>query len=301
MSNPWILVGVDGSEAGRQAVRYAGKVADRLGADIRVVHVMVDLPLLPGMAPVADPSWVDSARTLGEQFLADAVAVATQTLSADRVGTTLLSGDRISAISEAAEGATTIVLGDERRSLLDRLVVGSVIAGVASRATVPVVAVPDRWDPETSFDTVTVGVKDLDKAGPLVHAAAGVAADRKARLVVLHAWHLPAAYDDLMVSAMDRAEFRQAAGQAMKPLLEAVTAAHPGLSAELVVVNGQPAAALVEASKNTDLIVLARRTRRFPMGYLGTTGRALLRASACPVAVLPPDVTHAENGAPPTA
>jgi nucleotide-binding universal stress UspA family protein len=51
---------------------------------------------------------------------------------------------------------------------------------------------------------------------------------------------------------------------------------------------GQPARLIANAASESDLLVIGRRRHTFPTGRLGSTGRALLRESHCPVEVLPP-------------
>jgi hypothetical protein len=64
---------------------------------------------------------------------------------------------------------------------------------------------------------------------------------------------------------------------------------------------GRPAVVLRERSAAADLLLLGRRASGMPGGHLGTTARALLRDSVCPVEVLPVAATVAATAAAPRA
>ena len=69
------------------------------------------------------------------------------------------------------------------------------------------------------------------------------------------------------------------------------------MEARIEVRRGQPARVIADASAESDLLVIGRRRHTFPVGRLGSTGRALLRESHCPIEVLPPvlDVIEIEE------
>jgi nucleotide-binding universal stress UspA family protein len=72
--------------------------------------------------------------------------------------------------------------------------------------------------------------------------------------------------------------------------------AYADVPVEIDVVQGQPAKAVVDASRTADLLVIIRRPLAFPFGSLGGTGRAILRESRCPVEVLPATARRRADG-----
>ncbi|MFT4289156.1 universal stress protein [Nocardioides sp.] len=291
MTNPqqsnWLLVGVDGSPASDAAVRYASHEARRLGAGLRIVHVMPEVAPYTAMVPVM-PVEPAALRSAGHAVLHDAAALARTVLDARQVTVQLLDGPRAGGLVKAARSARLLVVGHERRSTLERIVVGATTQAVAARATCPVVAVPGDWAPGSGRGQIVVGVKNTERAELLVRRACELAAERGARLVLLHAWELPGGYDDLMLAQIDELAWSDRARHELDDVVAQVGRDHPGVQVEIKVVHGQPARILTSASAEADLLLLARRPHAFPLGHFGSTGRTLLRESRCPVEVLPP-------------
>lgn len=284
-----IVVGVDGSAAALTATRWAAHEAERLGRRLRLVHVFPDDRPIGGFSAAAHPLGALESRQAAERILRTASDVASQVIGAERVESALLRGDRRAGLLQEAAGARLVVLGDEPHPLLERLITGSVVASVAAHSPAPVVVVPASWEAGPSRRTVLAGVRSPGASGQLARHAAGLAAGRGARLVLLHAWEGPLGYDDL-VGVVDTAEWHERARQELTELADELAPGCPGVDIEVRVVHGQPAAALRDASAEADLLVLTRRQHGFPFGHLGATGRAVLRETRCPAIVLPPAV-----------
>lgn len=280
-----IIVGVDGSRASSAALRYAAREALRTGADLRLLHV------LPGLTPLtpAAPTLPRDLEATGRALLAAAAAEVSAVEPTVRCSTDLLHAPRVHVLVEAAQDARSIVLGHERGRTVDRLMVGSTVPGVAAAARCPVVAVPPDWSAADEHGCVLVGVKHAAASGPLLRRALDLAAERGARLLVVHAWELPGEYAELAGATIDVAAWRERARHEVEVVLAPAREDRPGTDVEVRIVHGQPARVLQRASGEADVLVLARRARAFPFGHLGGTARALLRHSDCPVAVVPPD------------
>lgn len=293
MTNDWILVGVDGGEGGEAAVRYAAAEAVRDGSGLKLVHVAPQL----AYAVAIDPDRVPSTHDRRERALLDAAAIAQQVIGgaspAPRIVTEVEFGPRVERLVAASAGCRLVVLGDQHRPLLDRIVTGSVVAGVASHAHVPVVRVPAGQALAPEHDEVVVAVKRTEDWDALLEVAFGIAAARHARLVMLHAWQAPILYEDLTSWPEYDHEWEQRARQELRTMTERESAAHPEVPVDLRVIHGQPAKVVADASRRADLVLLARRSRTLLPGHLGGTARAVLRESACPVEVLPPDARTA--------
>lgn len=279
-----ILVGVDGSRASSAAIRYAAHEALGLGAPLRLVHVLAEFVPMAPMVPLMPSDLEDTGRAI----LARAVDEACALLPAAQVSSSLIHGPRVRALAQVAIGARLIAFGHERHPTLDRLLTGATVTGVAGAAACPVVAVPPDWSATAEHGCVLVGVKSLDDSSQLLRRAFEAAAQRGARLLVVHAWELPAEYDDLITARVDQVEWQDRASHAVARAMSTFQDAYPEVKVEVRVLHGQAAHALGRASEEADLVLVARRAHGFPVGHLGGTSRAMLRHSSCPVVVVPP-------------
>lgn len=290
-SSRLVLVGVDGSAGSKRAIRYGVQEARRAGRAVCLVHVVPDyVPMTPMM-----PLTPGDLRQTGEQILREAEAEAARVDPDVVVTTELRSGPRVAGLVGAADEAALIVVGHEHRPLIDRILTGATTVGVTTRASCPVVSVPDTWEPDVDHGVVVTGLKSPAHSAELLAEAFAAASSRGARLVVLHAWKLPSAYDDLVESQVAVDEWVAHATSVFEPLLTDWKATYPDVEVELRVRHDQPAHALVSAAAEADLLVLVRRARGIPaFVHLGSTGRAVLRVAACPVEVVPPEDVTAE-------
>lgn len=280
-----VVVGVGGSaRASEAAVRYGVEQAHVLGTGLRLVHVV---PTYVPMAPML-PMPPEDLQDVGLEVVDEFAAVAREHLPADRISTAVVTGPRGAQLVAAARHAPMLVLGHEQHPVLDRLLVGTTVAGVAAQAEVPVVVVPTGWSSEEERRCVVVGVKSVDHAAPVVRRAFETAARQGARVLLVHAWELQGQYDDLITSRVDLEEWSAHVGMALAKTIAPIREAWPDVPLEIRVLHGQPARLLRDVSREGDLLVLAKRTHAFPAGHLGATGRILLRESRCPVEVVPP-------------
>ena len=290
MTNDWILVGVDGGEGGETAVRYAARAAARMGLGLRLLHVAPEL----AYTLAVDPDTAPGGLPQREKVLIDATEIALEVMgpgARGRVVTDLAYGGRVARLLEAATRCRLVVLGDQPRPLLDRLVTGSVLTGVAAKAPVPVIGVPAGCDGADAHGRVVAAVKWVEEWEPHFDRALAIAAERGAHLVLLHAWESPMVDDDLL-----EREWKERARTDLEELVTRRSEANAEVGVEISIVHGQPAKAVVEASRTADLLLVTRRPLAFPFGSLGGTGRAILRESHCPVEVLPPATRRKHDG-----
>lgn len=286
--NNRILVGIDGGEGGRTAIAYAAAEAGLDDADLWLVHVTLTAP-----ADVVHPyPWLsEDARRPGMEVLKKAADQAADYVGADRVSGTLLESRVVPGLVQAAAKARLVVLGDDRRPGLERIVTGSVTNRVAGHAPVPVVVVPSGWSAEKSARRVMVAVKDCESSAGLIAQALKHAADRDAELVVIHAWQLDTVYNDMTLGHLDVTEFESGARRTLEEGLVRARGQVPhasGVDVSIDIRHGQPARVIADATRDADLLVIGRRRHSFPTGRLGSTGRALIRESRCPVEIQPP-------------
>lgn len=247
-----VVVAVGPDEQGYEAALvFAVEEARRAGRPLHLVHAA-----RPGGR--RGRSLLRAAMTRAVALVADDDLPVTASL--------VDHGTLVRALVDSADAGSLTVLQHRRLAPAQRPGTRSVVGGVAARALVPVVAVPEDWTPRPASDrVVTVGVQDSAEAGTLIRVAASVAARRGARLEVLHAsW---SGSEPTVVGAIGR---------------------HLGQDATLEVQHSPPVVALLDAADRSDLLVLGRRHHLLPQGtHLGPVARAVLDHSRCPVLVAP--------------
>ncbi|PKK14553.1 universal stress protein [Thermomonospora sp. CIF 1] len=271
-----VIVGIDGSARSLRALDWAVEEARLLGAPLRLVHASRLLAW--------DGALTEEARTALKAertgWLERAAERARRRRPGCRVETELPAEDPVQALVKAGENASLIVVGARGSGGFEGLLLGSVGLFVASRATCPIMVVPESApDPEQAPGRIVLGV---DKGRSAEHAIgwAFAEADRRgAALIALHA--IGTGYGSP----------RQRVGEQMH-LAEALagwTSRYPDLTVERRPVEGKAAAALVAASQDAALVVVgARRRHGLPGGMaLGRVNHAVLHHSRCPVVVVP--------------
>src|SRR2546423_1699111 len=142
-----IMVGIDGSAAGKAVVGFAFAEADRRGCDLVAVHAW--------SRPVA----YDASHTLPLVFDEDAIQAGAERLVSEaltgwhekhpdvRVRHRLVHGRARRVLTEAANGGQMLVVGTRGRSVLPDVELGSVGPHLLPDAPSPIVAVPQAWAP----------------------------------------------------------------------------------------------------------------------------------------------------------
>jgi nucleotide-binding universal stress UspA family protein len=130
-----VVVGVDGSEPSRLALRRAAEEALAHGAVLEIVHAWTYLDQ-PG--PVFDPDYGEAkARERIDAFVDDVLG---NDRPADTM-VTLINDHASPAILQAAEGAFMVVVGARGLGGFKQLLLGSISNHVVHHATSPVLVV----------------------------------------------------------------------------------------------------------------------------------------------------------------
>ena len=281
-----VVVGVDGTDDGRRALRYGLAEARRRGQPVRLVHAWRDTAFVAPRMPYApDPV----TREIGAEVLFAAERESRSWgLAPSEVGTVLVHGQPVGALLTQLGDASCVVLGSRRHRAARRFG-GSTTTGLATRAKVPVHCVPEEWDPaRPELRRVVVGVDGSETTGDVVVGALAEARCRAAGLEVVHAWWPTDSYDLASSGGGLAGEWEEVARAALTRMVEAVAGPAPDVRWSIKLYFEPPVAALVGCAADADLMVLGRRARVGPVGLgLGSTTRAVLAAATCPVVVLP--------------
>ena len=142
MSIKRIVVGVDGSDNSRAALKWAISEAAVHGAKLEVVHSW-DIPVLFGTysTPSAayDPQTFEEAA---QAVLDEVVASSDQHALQQPIEKILAEGQAAAMILETAKGADLLVVGQRGRGGFTGLLLGSISHQVVHHATCPVVVYP---------------------------------------------------------------------------------------------------------------------------------------------------------------
>jgi len=138
-----IVIGIDGSDTSRHALRWAVEEARLRHAALEVIHAW-HMPVVGGY-PFAgtslDPAMFEEAARATLDRAVDSVDVSGLAHPVERI---LCTDGAASAILDAAKGADLVVIGSRGLGGFSGLLLGSVSHQVAHHATCPVVIVPPQ-------------------------------------------------------------------------------------------------------------------------------------------------------------
>jgi len=278
-----IVVGVDESASARDAAEWAADVAALWAAPLHLVHVVTGAP---NDSPITrHPSWLN-------ELCASAVRA-----GADPEGTEVVPGNTVDTLAARSEQARMLVLGSYGTGAWSGMLAGSAALRLIERVRCPVVVVRGSAPqvPPPRSGPIVVGVDGTPVGQTAVEFAADLADSLGTRLVAVHTW------TDVLVDrggGLHRipdgevALSEQAAAR-LDAALAPITAEHPRLRVERVVVGDTPLRALVKAAEDARLVVVGHRSARPGSGMaLGSTSQALVEFVPCPVAVVKPVGEH---------
>lgn len=281
-----VVVGVDGSPGSVAAVDWGAAEAYRRGAGLELLYSEEPIPPIVGMepGPIAPaptgtpPHFLDEAR--------QRVVVAWPDLD---VRSTPVAGGAASSLIAASADADLVVVGAHGRSMIARLLLGSVSHHVATHAKCTAVVV--RGEGHGASAPVVVGVDDSPTARFALEVAFEEAKLRGVALVVFHAWQ------DLPVTGYGvwapppgiTDELRAAAEDLLARALDGWPEKYPDVEVHTRVEHNHPVTAVVEESEHAQLVVLGAHGRGHFAGMdFGSVPSAAVREAACPVMVVRP-------------
>ena len=274
-------VSLDGSPS---AIEYAAREALLAGAPLHIIHVL-RLPAVDAYAGVYGGVIEEADSTITE------AVTRARTLTYDRVRITaerVDDGALISHLVRRANHGRIVILQHRRLSRARRMVTGSTVNAVAAKTTVPVVSVPEGWTRREEASVVTVGLQDGQEAAALLRAGFEEARLRHARLSAIHTWWLDTDWEPSSLDQEYRSDRDASTRRELGPILDGINMQFPEVKASLEVWNAPPADALLDAARESELLVVGRRHHLLPLGsHLGPVTRAVLAHGDCPVYLTP--------------
>jgi nucleotide-binding universal stress UspA family protein len=283
-----VVAGVDGSECGLQAVRWAAAEALRRQLPVRLVAAHA----WPSGGLVGDPGLgVDYRAVLRDVVLghlATAAADARQVAPELDIEQVEVTGYPVPVLLGESAHAEIVVLGDRGLGGFTGLLIGSVAVEVTAHASCPVIVVrgsePDRTGPRPQ--PVVVGVDGSPTSEAATAFAFEAASLRRVPLVAVHVWR-DVLVDATMAPLLDWNVIDSDEREVLAERLAGWTEKYPDVPVRRLVARDRPARALVEESGRAQLVVVGSRGRGGFHGLLlGSVSQALLHNAHCPVAVV---------------
>jgi len=282
--NP-IIVGADGTDSSKAAVRWAAREAQRRGLPLRVTHVF-DWEWREARYDSSNV-YLDDARKHAEGVTATCVHEARVVAPKLQVEGDPVIGHPAARLLAETENGVLTVLGSRGRGGFASLLLGSVSQLVATHAPTSVVVVRGRGD--VADGPVVTGVDDSPVADEVLATAFEAAARRGCALEVVRSylpvvplWMDKKADADAPAPEDDKQESAKLEAQ-LAPWREK----YPDVPADVAVTHQGIAGVLVEASHRAQLVVVGSRGHGVIAGtLLGSTGLQLLHHADCPVYIV---------------
>ncbi|WP_159850359.1 universal stress protein [Nocardia sp. CY41] len=278
-SNPPVLVGIDGSESGLTAVRFAAAAAARRHAPL---HIVESIPAPTDFGPGVALEEIDydiyrKQATAALEAAREAATTAAAPIGELAVTTEVAEAPPVPVLRDRSESARLLVVGTHGLGAFSRTILGSVSTALARHAACPVAVVP--VDAEGADGPVVVGVDGSSWSVRAIEIAFDEAAHRGAELVAVHTWSEFFRYDS-------RAEMQQAGAELLAESLAGYGERYPEVPVRRVVVEDRPAKRLLEVGENAQLIVVGSHGRGGFAGMtLGSVSQAVLHGATVPVII----------------
>jgi nucleotide-binding universal stress UspA family protein len=279
-----IVVGV-GPEEISSALEFAVEEATRAGCGLHLVHAVHVAPAGPETVLITG---VDVEKW-GRETLALAVKQADDLVDGNvPVTHELKVGAPVQVLVDAGRSARMVVLEHRHLSRLARIVNRTVAGGVAAHLRIPVVAVPSGWSRPTGERVVVAGVDVPDRSAEVLATAVAEARARGAALRIVHSWALPA-HEGMLIEPGEQRRWSDRSRAEVRAALDDLGDESVAMDADVQVHPGRAIEAILEASRDAELLVIGRHDPLVPVGsHIGPVARAVLREATCPVLLASP-------------
>ncbi|MER7444309.1 universal stress protein [Micromonospora avicenniae] len=281
-----VVVGVDGSDAALDAVRVAAREAEHRHRPLRIVHAFSWPLTVADLGPAPFAAETAGVRDEAEKFVAQAVAEAGKVTPDVPVTGAVVDGAATPVLLDEARDAALVVLGHRGLGGFAGLLIGSVTVQVSARAQCPVLVV--RGEPRAD-GPVVVGVDGSELSIEAVDFAFEEAARRGTSLVAVHAWLDPVVLFPGAVAppVTDLAAYADDERRVLAESVAGHAERYPEVSVRHELVHGSPAQALIEQSRDAQLVVVGAHGRGALGGLLlGSVSHAVLHHTQSPVAIV---------------
>jgi nucleotide-binding universal stress UspA family protein len=282
-----ILIATDFSADAQRAADHGVALARFFGAPVELVSSVMIPPtaLYPGTAALP-PDFIETIREqVQERLESMAAELRAEGLTAS---VHLAWGEPSSALCERAEqvGADLITLGTRGRTGLPHVVLGSVAERTVRMAPCPVLTAHADSPAPGDVATILVPTDFSSHADAALEWVRPVLSKTGARLILLHAYHLPRGLESAALALDERITL--AIEAEVERRFEGLRGDAAG-ELEFVLRRDSPDVAALEVAQEygADLIVIGTRGRSgLAHVLLGSTAERVIRNSAAPVVSL---------------
>jgi nucleotide-binding universal stress UspA family protein len=277
-----VLVGIDGSRDGLIALTWAASFATLHEAPLHAVYVVDDVDR---GSPGPPPSGPDDGSEVLDEALQELEQLGFRTATLE-----VRHGHPAQVLLELAERSQALVVGRRGMGGFAELVLGSTSQVCTALSTkVPLIVVPDSWDPAApARGRIVVGVDGSREGQDALRFAFELAAATSAEVLGVHAVEIRESFPDPAVwPDPDRHPTIDTADELLTAALEGWTAKYPDVPVRNRGVTDHPVLVLARESREADLVVVGGLGRTaFSELRMGSVARGLLYHSHSPVAVV---------------
>ncbi|NLE80811.1 MAG: universal stress protein [Rhodococcus sp.] len=284
-----VVVGVDGSEHSKEALRVAANVAAKRGLRLKIVHALDFAPYGFG-GPYIDAGgvfeWIEAS---GKSILSDAVEAARERKPDLDIEAEMSIGNSSQWLVELSETARVVVIGASGVGAATTALLGNNTLSVTTHAHCPVVVVRGEIRPE---GPVVVGVDGSPTSARAVAVAFEEASLREVPLVAVHIWSDLGShtFEDPRAAALVPGRIEDEEHAVLAEALAGWQDQYPNVEVKRKVYIDNPRARLLEWSKKAQIVVVGSRGRGgFRSMLLGSTSNSLISHADCPVVVVRPE------------
>lgn len=276
MSEPDLVVGIDGSRTAERALLWAAAEADRKRLRLVIAHAD---PVAGNAAPT------EFARTL----MVDAQATVFDSGAKCEIATVLTGDEPARSLIRLSHRAELVVVGSHGLGLVAGSFVGSVAYRVAGHARCPVTLVPVSWQPaEYPSGPIVVGVSSTSGGLSALGYAFAEAALRGLALRAVRSWcradWSPQMSETHYVAGTG---FRLKQAERAELILRPFRDAYPTVGVTTVVTGDPIEEALLTAARSADQLIAGCRFRnRRRLSRLDWITSRLVHEAPCPVTVV---------------
>ena len=278
-----IMIGVDQSASSRAALEWGARRAERLHADLLLVHVIPDYLVSPGNLEY------QSVKVAIAGLLESEAARARELAPSSEVRTRLILGETVPVLAELSDDATMVVVGTDRTADVHGEGFGAVNLQIAMISRCPVAVIPSTST--TGHGGVVVGIDGSPHSMQAAQFAAAEAMTSGAELTLIHASRTHSGW--LTSSALGPwiATRDHTAG---RMILESAVASLRARYIHLTVCDrldteNAPAKALIDAAQDAQMLVVGSRgSGAVQHALMGSVTQDVLLHVPCPLILTRP-------------
>ncbi|MBB2769205.1 MULTISPECIES: universal stress protein [Mycolicibacterium] len=281
-----IVVGVDGSAAGKVAADWAARDAARRGVPLTLVHVIAPKDLQMWIEVPAPQEYLRWQSERSERVMAEATAIAERAAENRQLTVVrqVVPGEAKATLIDMSKDADMVVVGSRGLGAWGRRLLGSVSTAVVHHAQCPVAVIHDE-DPLMDHPDqapVVVGVDGSKAAEQAIAIAFEEASLRGVDLVAVHAWN-DVDYEFPDIKWVD---YTARGERIVAECLAGYCETYPDVTVRKVLVRDRPAHQLLQQSEAAQLLVVGSHGRGgFPGMLLGSVSSEVVQSARMPVIV----------------